>query len=161
MTSFDHLKSKKLIVAALISGIVAGIISSIHHWYGAIAYDTPWRASVAHWIMTLVLVVYSLLYVYWRNLNNVVGQICIWLFLLSAVIFQAGFVTFECVYSHVLKNILFFGGASEVLLKTLFPAPAYHLPNNVFFEVTGNLQLIGFVAVWYGYRVFSNRLQIG
>lgn len=157
MTSFDYLKSKKLIVAAVMSGIAAGIISSVHHWYGAIAYDTPWRTGVAYWIMGIVLVVYSLLYVYWRNPGNVVGQICIWLFLVSAVIFQAGFVTFECVYSHVLKNILFFGGASETLLNTLFPAPAYHLPDNVFFEVTGNLQLIGFVAVWCGYRVFSNR----
>jgi len=159
MTSFDYSENKKLIIATVFSGIVAGFISSVHHWYGAIVYDTPWRASVAYWIMGIVLVVYSLLYVYWRNLDNVVGKICIWLFLLSAVIFQAGFVTFECVYSHVLKNILFFGGASEALLNTLFPSPAYHLPDNIFFEVTGNLQLIGFVAVWYGYRVFSNRPQ--
>ena len=157
MTTIDYSVYKKLIIAAVFSGIVAGFISSIHHWYGAIAYDTPWRASVAYWIMGIVLVVYSLLYVYWRNLDNIVGKICIWLFLLSAVIFQAGFVIFECVYSHVLKNILFFGGASEVLLNTLFPSPAYHLPDNVIFEVTGIMQLTGFVAVWYGYRVFSNK----
>ena len=156
MILFDHSKFKKLIVAAVISGVVAGIISSVHHWYGAIAYDTPWRTGVAYWIMGIVLVVYSLLYVYWRNLDNIAGKICIWLFLVGAVIFQAGFVTFECVYSHILKNILFFGGSSEALLHTLFPSPAYHLPDNVFFEVTGILQLIGFVAVWYGYRVFSN-----
>ena len=157
MTSFDYSKSRKLIIAAVISGSVAGIISSLHHWYGAITYDTPWRIDVACWIMGIVLVVYSLLYVYWRNPDHVTGKICIWLFLVSAVIFQAGFVTFECVYSHVLKNILFFGGASNTLLNTLFPSPAYHLPDNVFFEVTGILQLTGFVAVWYGYRVFSNR----
>lgn len=160
MTLFDDSKFRKLVVAAMISGIVAGMISSIHHWYGAIAYDTPWRAGVAYWIMGIVIVVYSLLYVYRKNQDNIVGQISIWLFLLSAVIFQAGFVTFECVYSHVLKNILFFGGASETLLNTLFPAPAYHLPDNVFFEVTGNLQLIGFIAVWYGYRVFRCRPRI-
>lgn len=160
MTLFDDSKFRKLVVAAMISGIVAGMISSIHHWYGAIAYDTPWRAGVAYWIMGIVIVVYSLLYAYRKNQDNIVGQISIWLFLLSAVIFQAGFVTFECVYSHVLKNILFFGGASETLLNTLFPAPAYHLPDNVFFEVTGNLQLIGFIAVWYGYRVFRCRPRI-
>lgn len=159
MKSFDYSKSRKLIVAAVISGIIAGIISSLHHWYGAIAYDTPWRTSVAYWIMGIVLVVYSLLYVYWRNLGNVVGQISIWLFLLGAVIFQAGFVTFECVYSHVLKNMLFFGGAPDALLNTLFPSPAYHLPDNVFFEISGILQLIGFVAVWFGYRVFACRPQ--
>ena len=159
MTSFDYSKSRRLIIAAIISGIVAGMISSGHHWYGAVAYETPWRAGVAYWILGIVLVVYSLLYIYWRNLDNVVGQISIWLFLMSAVIFQAGFVTFECVYSHVLKNILFFGGASDNILNTLFPSPAYHLPDNVFFEVTGNLQVTGFIAVWYGYRVFRSRPQ--
>ena len=159
MTGFEYSKYKKLIILAVISGVVAGIISSIHHWYGAIVYDTPWRAGVAYWIISIVLVVYFLLYIYWKNLDSIVGKICVWLFLFSAVIFQAGFVTFECVYSHVLKNILYFGGASETLLNRLFPAPAYHLPDNIFFELTGNLQLFGFVAVWYGYQVFSNRPQ--
>ena len=159
MTSFDYSEYKKLVFAAVISGIIAGIVSSVHHWYGAVAYDTPWRAVIAYWILGFVLVIYSLLYVYWRNLDSVAGKISIWLFLFAAVIFQAGFVTFECVYSHVLKNILFFGGASDAMLSTLFPSPAYHLPDNVFFEVTGNLQLIGFVAVWYGYRVFKCRPQ--
>ena len=157
MALFDYSKSGKLIVTAVISGVIAGSISSLHHWYGAVAYDTPWRTGVAYWIMGIVLVVYSVLYVYWRNLDNLVGQISIWLFLLIAVVFQAGFVTFECVYSHVLKNVLFFGGASETMLNTLFPSPAYHLPDNLFFEATGILQLFGFVAVWHGYRVFSHR----
>ena len=57
MTSFDYSKSKKLVVAAAISGIVAGVISSVHHWYGAIAYDTPWRTSVAYWIIGIVFIV--------------------------------------------------------------------------------------------------------
>jgi len=157
MKSFDKSKSKKTIIAAVISGVIAGFISSVHHWYGAIAYDTPWRAGVTYWIAGSVLVVYSLLFVYWKNLDNVVGKISIWLFLFSAVIFQAGFVIFECVYSHVLKNILFFSGAPESVLAKLYPSPTYHLPDNLFFEITGNLQLIGFVAVWYGYRVFKYR----
>ena len=157
MASFEYSKSKKLIVFAVVGGIIAGIISSVHHWYGAIVYETPWRAGVAYWIMGSVLVVYSLLFIYWKNLDNVVGRISIWLFFFSAVVFQAGFVTFECVYSHVLKNILFFAGTPDFLLYKLYPSPAYHLPDNVFFEITGNLQLVGFAAVWYGYRVFSCR----
>ena len=157
MTSFDYSKSRKLTVAAVISGIIAGVISSIHHWYGAIAYDTPWRAGVTYWIAGLVFVVYSLLYLYWKNVGNAVGKVSIWLFFLGAVIFQAGFITFECVYSHVLKNILFFGGVSEPVLERLYPSPAYHLPDNMFFEVTGLLQLVGFVAVWFAYRVFREK----
>ena len=151
------MSSKKLIIAAVVSGIIAGLISSVHHWYGAIAYDTPWRAGVTYWIAGSVLVVYSLLFLYWKTATNIVGKISIWLFMFSAVIFQAGFVAFECVYSHVLKNILFFSGVSESVLESLYPTPAYHLPDNLFFEITGNLQLVGFIAVWYAYRVFKQR----
>ena len=157
MKSFDYFKSKKLITLAVVSGIFAGFISSVHHWYGAIAYDTPWRAGVTYWIAGSALVVYTLLFVYWKNLDNIIGKISIWLFFFSAVIFQTGFVTFECVYSHVLKNILFFSGAPQSVLNKLYPSPAYHLPDNLFFEFTGNLQLVSFVAVWFGYQVFKYR----
>lgn len=151
----DH--SKKLIILSVISGIIAGLVSSVHHWYGAIEYSTPWRISVSYWIMGSTLLVYSLLYVYWKNLGNILGKFTIWLFLFSAVIFQIAFIMFECVYSHILKNILFFSGLPQSILEKLYPAPAYHLPNNLFFEFTGLLQLVGFVAVWYAYRVFQDR----
>lgn len=153
----DHSHSRKLIISAVISGFIAGLISSVHHWHGAVAYNTPWRAGVTYWIAGSVIVVYSLLFVYWKNAGNVAGRISIWIFYFSAVIFQGGFIMFECVYSHVLKNTLFFGGMSQPILEKLYPSPAYHLPDNMFFEFTGLLQLVGFVAVWYAYQVFKDR----
>ena len=149
--------SKKSIILAVTSGIIAGLVSSFHHWYGAVEYNTPWRISVSYWIMGSVLLVYSLLYVYRKNVGDIAGKIALWLFYFSAVIFQAGFIMFECVYSHVFKNILFFSGVPQSILEKLYPAPAYHLPDNLFFEFTGLLQIVGFVAVWYAYRVFQNR----
>jgi len=156
----DPIHSKKLIMIAVATGLIAGLISSIHHWYGAFAYDTPWRATVSYWIMGIVIIVYSLLFVYWKNADNIVGTITIWAFLFSAVIFQAGFIMFECVYSHVLKNLLFFGGLERTTLDKLFPSPAYHLPDNLFFEFTGLLQLFGFVAVWFACQVFKDRPRL-
>ena len=156
MSFTDPAQARKLINLAVISGVIAGLVSSIHHWYGAMAYDTPWRVAVVYWIAGSVLVVYSLLFVYWKNVDNIVGKLAMWIFLFSAVIFQAGFIMFECVYSHVLKNMLYFGGLSQSILEQLYPSPAYHLPDNLFFEFTGLLQLVGFVAVWYAYRVFKD-----
>jgi hypothetical protein len=46
---------------------------------------------------------------------------------------------------------------SKPFLDKLYPSPAYHLPDNFFFEFTGLLQLVGFVAVWHAYRVFKDR----
>ena len=156
MSFTDPAQARKLIILAVVSGVIAGLVSSIHHWYGAMAYDTPWRVAVVYWIAGSVLVVYSLLFVYWKNVDNIVGKLAMWIFLFSAVIFQAGFIMFECVYSHVLKNMLYFGGLSQSILERLYPSPAYHLPDNLFFEFTGLLQLVGFVAVWYAYRVFKD-----
>jgi len=160
MRFVDPAHSKKLIILAVNSGVFAGLISSIHHWYGAIVYDTPWRAGVSYWIMGSVFIVYSLLYIYWKNTDNIFGRVAMRAFLFFAVIFQTGFIIFECVYSHVLKNIFYFGGVPQSILDKLYPAPAYHLPDNVLFELTGLLQLVGFVAVWFAYRVFKDRTWV-
>lgn len=82
------------------------------------------------------------------------------MFFFSAVIFQAGFIIFECIYSHVLKNVLFFSGIPKYILETLYPPPAYHLPDNMLFELTGLMQLVGLVAVWFAYQVFKDRPKL-
>ena len=153
----DSVQSKKLIFKAVISACIAGLVSSGHHWYGAIVYDTPWRAGVSYWILGVVLIIYSLLYIYWKFSDKIAGKVALWIFFFGAVVFQTGFTLFECVYSHVLKNILYFGGVSQSILEKLYPSPAYHLPDNLFFEFTGLLQLVGFVAVWFAYRFFLDR----
>lgn len=45
------------------------------------------------------------------------------MFFLGAVVFQFGFTMFECVYSHVLKGVLYYGGASKGSLIRLFRRP--------------------------------------
>jgi hypothetical protein len=58
--------------------------------------------------------------------------------------------TFEGLYNHVVKNLLDFGGASPALMMRLFPAPTYEMPNDVFFEITGVLQVVpAALAAWY------------
>lgn len=154
-------RTKRLIIAAAISAMVAGLVSGGHHWYGAVAYDTPWRLQVSYWIAIAPLVVVGLLYVYWRFADNFVGKAALWLVFITAVVFQTGFTLFECVYSHVLKNILYFSGLPQTVLEWLYPAPAYHLPDNWLFEVLGLLQLAGLVAAWYALRVFQDRPWAG
>lgn len=139
-------------VRAAVGTAVAGLVSTAHHLYGAIAYDTPWRLIVSLWIPGFVLIVLSALYLCRRRVGTRVGSIALWIFFLGAVVFQFGFTLFECVYSHVLKNTLYYGGASEEFLLRLFPPPAYHLPDNLLFEFTGLLQLIGLLAVWWSYQ---------
>lgn len=142
---------------AAISVSVAGLVSGSHHWYGALVYDTPWRLVVSLWIPAFVVLILSLLYLHWKYADILIGKIAVWAVLFGGTFFQAGFTLFECVYSHVLKGALFYGGASRSTLERLFPPPTYHLPDNTLFEFTGVLQLVGFWAAWRAYRVFQER----
>ena len=146
-------------IKAATGAAAAGLVSTVHHWYGAIAYDTPWRLAVSLWIPGFVLLVLAALYLYWTRPESKSGLIALRIFGLSAVVFQLGFTLFECVYSHVLKNILFFGGGSEDLLFRLYPPPAYHLPDNLVFEITGLLQLVGLLAAWWAFQVVRDHYR--
>ena len=73
--------------------------------------------------------------------------------LVDALIPVLGIGFFEGGYNHVLKNALYFSGASPPLLARLFPPPVYELPNDGLFEATGILQfVVGLVA---GYRLYG------
>ena len=50
---------------AAIGAVLAGIASSVHHIYGALLYDTPWRLVVSLWIPAFVLLIVSALFIYW------------------------------------------------------------------------------------------------
>jgi hypothetical protein len=52
-------------------------------------------------------------------------------------------------YNHLVKNVLYFGGASSRHARSTLSAPAYEMPNDLWFEVTGILQF--FVGLYAGY----------
>jgi hypothetical protein len=139
----NRAKSGNAAANAAISVMVAGLISSGHH------------VVVSLWIPAFVLLVLSALYLLWKYEGRTAGNIGRWLVLFGGVIFQTGFTIFECVYSHLLKNVLFFGGASQEFLEQLFPVPTYHLPDNLLFELTGVAQLAGFWAAWCAWCAFA------
>lgn len=145
------------ILVAGIALVLAGVASSGHHVYGALLYDTPWRLIVSLWIPGFVLLVGLALFIYSRYMGQMVGQAAIWVVFLGGAVFQLGFTIFECVYSHIVKNILFFGGVDQSTLLRLYPPPAYHLPDNLLFELTGIVQVIGLWAAWLAWRVFRTR----
>jgi hypothetical protein len=76
------------------------------------------------------------------------GTIGRWVLMLVTLALPVlGVGLFEGGYNHALKVVLYFAGVSESALRLLFPAPTYELPNDVWFEVTGVLQLaLGWLA---------------
>ena len=130
------------------------LITSIHHAYGAYIYDTPWRYhAVLVAGVTAPLIVGALVMVRSRP-SGVLRTLAHGLFVLATLgVAVLMFGMFEGLYNHVVKNLLYFGGASPALMMRLFPPPTYEMPNDVLFEITGVLQVVpAALAAWSFYR---------
>lgn len=116
------------------------IITSVHHIYGAAIYHTPWRLHVLALSIPTIIATLFLNRMLKKREPHLRSWIYWMFFLITVIPSIAGIGIFEGLYNHVLKNILFFGGASDAMLDTLFPAPTYEMPNDLFFEITGVIQ---------------------
>lgn len=119
-------------------GWIGGVLllTSIHHAYGAIRYDTPWRmhavyVSIATFAVLIAALPKSRGRRGWRAA----------LYYVVATTVPIGLIGFfEGGYNHVLKNALHLLGTSTARMLVLFPPPKYVLPEDVFFEASGVLQ---------------------
>ncbi len=124
-------------MAGLTSATVL-LITSVHHLYGAVVYNTPWRAHVAPIAAFFILVIASGLFLFERRPHAPGARMFFWAAVGSILVVPVGLIgLFEGGYNHLLKNILYFSGVSQRVMNSLFPAPKYEMPNNLFFEVTG------------------------
>jgi hypothetical protein len=116
-------------------------LTIIHHVYGAIAFSTPWRHHAAFLGLGGIAATLLFMWVALRSRARIVRQAAALLLLLVTIILAVAlFGVFEGGYNHLVKLVLFFGGASADTMTRLFPPPTYETPSDVFFEVTGGLQ---------------------
>lgn len=137
------------------------VLTSLHHSYGAVIYDTPWR----HHATFIGMLASAVLYAAYRVArsgrrglarNAALGALTAGTGILVVLVFGL----FEGAYNHVAKNILYFGGLPEDTMMMLFPPPTYEMPNDFVFELTGVLQvvpaalaavaLVRLVRAWHG-----------
>jgi hypothetical protein len=137
-------------IRALWWTIASVSLTTVHHLYGAIIYQTPWRDHAAIVAVVTVLVSAGLLRVHRSLASERAGKIAFWMFvILTLLIAVVGIGLFEGGYNHTLKNLLYFTTGDVALMEKLFPPPTYEMPNDAFFEITGVLQLpLGLVTGW-------------
>jgi len=132
------------------------VLTVLHHFYGATIYDAPFRQHVAFGLLPVLLVLSLAYWVHRRRPLTPLGRVSLWLFLALTLVVVVGIGLFEGGYNHLVKNVLFFGGASRSTLDHLFPPPAYEMPNDLWFEVTGILQFfVGLCAAYYFVRLWQ------
>jgi hypothetical protein len=141
------------------SGVVL-LLTSVHHIYGAIIYHTPWRYHVVIPSILVMLYISGTLYLSRKRPDGHLGAFALWSAIASILIIPILWVgLFEGGYNHLVKNALYFAGSSLEMMRRLYPPPTYELPNDVFFEVTGVLQLAAAAITGYHlYRLIRRRL---
>ncbi|HEY5749029.1 MAG TPA: hypothetical protein VIU12_23335 [Chryseolinea sp.] len=121
------------------------ILTSIHHAYGAIIYNTPWRLHIL--MISVPVIIFTVIF-YYRFLKKGIRTPSVFfgVYLVLTLVASVALIgIFEGVYNHLFKNALFYTGASHQTLVFLFPPPTYEMPNDFWFEFTGVLQ--GIVAI--------------
>jgi hypothetical protein len=130
------------------------LLTSVHHAYGAYIYATPWRLHVVALSLAAAAAIGVAAGVVRTHQAGVAGTIAFWILCAVTLAFPFGMIGFfEGGYNHVLKDVLYFGGVSRDVMRTLFPAPVYEMPNSVFFELTGVAQMVP--AVVGGGRLYG------
>jgi hypothetical protein len=135
---------------ALASSVAVFMLTSIHHGYGAYVYDTPWRLHAVIVSGAVTLLMAGLLKVAESSRAPHRARAAAYGFVVvGLLVVFVGFGIFEGGYNHFLKDILYFSNMSPDLMRHLYPAARYELPNDSFFEITGVLQI--FPGVLTGY----------
>ena len=131
--------SRKLIHAITL----IAILTWVHHIYGGLIYDTPYRIIAPSISLPILLSgTFYLQYLLIKKGNTLLKRlymtiVCgLWILSISLV---------EGFYNHVLKNVLFFSGVTYEKLSVMFPPEFgelsfFELPSDIFFEVTGIVQ---------------------
>jgi ubiquinone/menaquinone biosynthesis C-methylase UbiE len=148
-------KSVRDAIKVGVSSIGALLLTTIHHVYGAAIYNTPWRNHVAFISLPAVFFIAGALFASSKYSNTTFGRVALWSAIAAVVVIPLGAIgLFEGGYNHVVKNALYFSGASLNLMRRLFPPPAYEMPDDLFFELTGALQFfVALPAGYYAYRL--------
>lgn len=129
----QHFRAGAVAVAVL-------LLTSIHHAYGAYAFDTPWRLHIIAFAVPAAIAIVAMLFyaavMFDRStarLAAVLAAILILLFPVAAIgIYEGG-------YNHVFKNLVNFT-SGEAVARALFPPPLYEMPQDFIFEATGIAQ---------------------
>jgi len=137
------LTTEKLAMSVARSATGVLLLTSVHHAYGAYLYDTPWRLRVVPFSVLASSGIIGSALALRRWSGSTLGRIAFCALTVLTLVIPIGLIgLFEGAYNHVLKNAVYFAGAPSSLLHMLFPPSMYELPNSLFFEMTGVMQLV-------------------
>jgi hypothetical protein len=137
-------------------------LTSLHHVYGAIRYATPWRYHAVVFSAVALAVILAAASLSRARPDTPGGRGARWVFWIVSLAVPVLLVGgFEGLYNHVIKVALYAGGLPEPWMRRLFPPPAYEMPDDLFFEATGILQVVPAALVAYHLARPNRSIQEG
>lgn len=124
-------------------------MTAIHHIYGAIAFETPWRLHIVFIALPIGLAIVVALLVAARGRGTGRGRGGLWI--AAALIF--GFCVFaigiyEGGYNHLVANIVYLAFGAEAFAD-FYDTSIHEVPVDLIFEVTGIAQfVVALAAAW-------------
>jgi hypothetical protein len=121
------------------STIALVALTSAHHIYGGALYGTSWRIVMSLGVFLPLLAL--TLFLQYQSVKRS-SRLLLTAFTALSVTWIVGIGLYEGGYNHVLKNILYFGGAPEGVMLKMFPpefggTKLYETPNDFIFESSG------------------------
>jgi len=130
------------------------LLTSLHHIYGAVIYQTPERYHIL-FLSIPVLAFNSYIRLKGNSIPKTLRLIHAGVTFLVPITLIG---LFEGLYNHGLKNALYFLGTPTRTMLRMFPPPVYVMPNDFIFEFTGVLQAILALPLLYTFvRFFTPR----
>lgn len=150
--------TEQLIKQVMLAFLAQMTLTSIHHVYGGIVYDSVLRLSMPIFAAIELLIVLGLLYWYRRTKSGVPLSS----FIVVVVIVGVVQGLFHAIYGHAYKDVLFLLGVKAENIRNFFlpvmPNDFIYPPNDVFFELTGLLELVTIsLIIVFTYRLIRNR----
>ncbi len=120
-------------------------MTTIHHVYGAVIYDTPWRLHIVYISAPVAVAIIAALGFGASREGTPAGRIASWLAIAAILAFPVALIGFfEGGYNHLVKNIVYFARGEEAMMAlmppSLYEPGTVEMPNDVIFEMTGIAQ---------------------
>lgn len=134
-----------------LGAILVMAMTSLHHIYGAIVYDTPYRLHIVFIAVPFAAVIVALLSFSASRRGAAASRIAAWIAGVSILVFAVAMIgVFEGGYNHTIKDFVYFVLGEDVARGLCGAQSTCQMPDSFLFEASGIAQFVLAIpaAVW-------------
>lgn len=133
-------------------GLMVVVATTVHHVWGAVLYDTPYRLHIVFISLPIAAGFIAALWFAARTGNRQSGRTAAWIAGIVIIVFcTLAIGIYEGGYNHLLKNFVYF---THGPVTWMFPDGVTGIPDDFIFEATGIAQVpIGIMAGLASWRL--------